>query len=267
MQKIKKLLLGNNPYQRLAALIMLASVIIICLILKPDESVEQETDIVVRNDQESVEESLMNEMPLDVVLISDTDTVQEEELSRVEFPEVQQSESSMPEITPTPEPEVTPTPEPEVTPTPEPKVTPTPEPKVTPTPEPEATPTPEPEATSTPEPNVTPTPEPEATPTPVPEVTPTPHEHSWIFESWYQEPTCSNGGLVIEICGTCGETQVTGGTPTGLHSYTVETPGDCCSEEVVVCLECNHRQKGDKNPENHIDVEDRFCYGCGKETK
>lgn len=104
---------------------------------------------------------------------------------------------------------------------------------------------------------------------PEPEEIPEPevHEHSWIFESFYQEPTCSNGGLVTQICAKCGETQITGGTPTGEHSYEVESEGDCCSAEVVVCTECNFREVREKDPDNHIDVEDGFCYGCGQKTE
>ena len=104
---------------------------------------------------------------------------------------------------------------------------------------------------------------------PEPEEIPEPevHEHSWIFESFYQEPTCSNGGLVTQICAKCGETQITGGTPTGEHSYEVETEGDCCSETVVVCTECNFREVREKDPDKHIDVEDGFCYGCGQQTE
>lgn len=93
------------------------------------------------------------------------------------------------------------------------------------------------------------------------------HEHSWIFESYYQKSTCSNGGLVNQICARCGETQTTGGTPTGEHQFSVETPGDCCSAEVVICSECNHREVREKDPDNHIDEEDGFCYGCGCETE
>lgn len=89
------------------------------------------------------------------------------------------------------------------------------------------------------------------------------HVHSWIFVSYFQEPTCSNGGLITQICAHCGETQITGGTPTGEHDYEVETPGDCCSAEVVVCRECNFREVREKNAQNHVDVEDGFCYGCG----
>lgn len=93
------------------------------------------------------------------------------------------------------------------------------------------------------------------------------HEHNWMFESYYQNPTCSNGGLVTEICVQCGETQITGGVPTGKHSFKVETRGDCCSEEVVACIECNFREVRDKDPKNHIDIEDGFCYGCGQKVE
>ena len=94
-----------------------------------------------------------------------------------------------------------------------------------------------------------------------------PHEHSWSFESYYQEPTCSNGGLVNQICAHCGETKTTTGVPTGDHLYEVEAAGDCCSVEVVICKECNHREVREKNLKNHIDVEDGFCYGCGQKTE
>lgn len=93
------------------------------------------------------------------------------------------------------------------------------------------------------------------------------HEHSWVFEAYYQKPTCSNGGLVTEICAQCGETQITGGTPTGKHTYEVEIPGDCCSEQGVVCTECNYREMREKDSGNHIDVEDGFCYGCGQKVE
>ena len=94
-----------------------------------------------------------------------------------------------------------------------------------------------------------------------------PCTHSWVVESFYQEPTCSNGGLETQVCAHCGETQITGGTPTGKHEFKVETPGDCCSEEVVVCTVCNHREIKEKDQGNHIDVEDGFCYGCGETIK
>jgi len=92
------------------------------------------------------------------------------------------------------------------------------------------------------------------------------HEHSWIFESCYQEPTCSNGGLENQICAHCGETRIVGGTPTGEHDYVVETEGDCCSEEIVRCSVCNARETRGYNMTNHIDVEDGICYGCGQKV-
>ena len=110
------------------------------------------------------------------------------------------------------------------------------------------------------EPGESPDEEPENPPSKEPEVS---CHHSWVFESFYQEPTCGNGGLENQVCAHCGETLVTGGTPTGEHSYCVEVPGDCCSEEVVVCSECNHREIKEKDMGNHMDVEDGFCYGCG----
>lgn len=110
-------------------------------------------------------------------------------------------------------------------------------------------------------------PEPEETPKPTEVPEPEVHEHSWVFESYYQKPTCSNGGLVTQICAHCGETQITGGIPTGEHAYEVETPGDCCSAEVVVCTECNYREVREKDPTNHIDVEEGFCYGCGHKAE
>ena len=96
---------------------------------------------------------------------------------------------------------------------------------------------------------------------------PVQHVHSWIFKSYYQEPTCSNGGLEMQICAHCGETQITNGTPTGKHDFAVEKQADCCSSEVVVCVECNYREIRDKDEQKHIDVEDGFCYGCGHTTE
>lgn len=92
------------------------------------------------------------------------------------------------------------------------------------------------------------------------------HEHSWIFDSYYQAPTCSNGGLVNEVCAHCGKTQTTAGSPTGEHQFIVEIAGDCCSAEIVICSECNYREVREKNAVNHVDVEDGFCYGCGQKT-
>lgn len=97
----------------------------------------------------------------------------------------------------------------------------------------------------------------------VPEPTPAVCTHSWIFDSYFQEPTCSNGGLENQICVHCGETRTIGGTPTEKHDYIVETEGDCYSEEIIRCTVCNNREVRGKNPDNHIDLEDGICYGCG----
>lgn len=294
-KKIKEYFKGKNPYLLASAAIVIVSVCIISMILKDEVSTTKENDMVSSTQQsteesiadtESVKESLEaesseatgevqesetietsveeDEEPTKVVEsepvnIAETQSKPDESVQSTPVPEkkpVQEIESTQenrtePEVTVTPEADPDPKPEPPATP--EPEVVPSEEPSV-----PEEIPVPQP----TPAPEVTPAPE----ITPSPEETPVIHEHSWIFDSWYQEPTCSNGGLVNEICAHCGETQVTGGTPTGKHSYTVESTGDCCSEEVVVCTECNHRQVGEKNPNNHIDVEDGFCYGCGKKT-
>lgn len=294
-KKIKEYFKGKNPYLLASAAIVIVSVCIISMILKDEVSTTKENDMV-SSTQQSTEESIADtesvkesfeaesseatgevqesetietsveedEEPTKVVEsepvnIAETQSKPDESVQSTPVPEkkpVQEIESTQenrtePEVTVTPEADPDPKPEPPATP--EPEVVPSEEPSV-----PEEIPVPQP----TPAPEVTPAPE----ITPSPEETPVIHEHSWIFDSWYQEPTCSNGGLVNEICAHCGETQVTGGTPTGKHSYTVESTGDCCSEEVVVCTECNHRQVGEKNPNNHIDVEDGFCYGCGKKT-
>lgn len=294
-KKIKEYFKGKNPYLLASAAIVVVSVCIISMILKDEVSTTKENDMVSSTkqsteesiaDTESVKESLEAEsseatgelqesetietsveedeeatkvVESEPVNIAETQSKPDESVQSTPVPEkkpVQEIESTQenrtePEVTVTPEADPDPKPEPPATP--EPEVVPSEEPSV-----PEEIPVPQP----TPAPEVTPAPE----ITPSPEELPVIHEHSWIFDSWYQEPTCSNGGLVNEICAHCGETQVTGGTPTGKHSYTVESTGDCCSEEVVVCTECNHRQVGEKNPNNHIDVEDGFCYGCGKKT-
>lgn len=294
-KKIKEYFKGKNPYLLASAAIVIVSVCIISMILKDEVSTTKENDMVSSTkqsteesiaDTESIKEALEAEsseatgelqesetietsveedeeatkvVESEPVNIAETQSKPDESVQSTPVPEkkpVQEIESTQenrtePEVTVTPEADPDPKPEPPATP--EPEVVPSEEPSV-----PEEIPVPQP----TPAPEVTPAPE----ITPSPEETPVIHKHSWIFDSWYQEPTCSNGGLVNEICAHCGETQVTGGTPTGKHSYTVESTGDCCSEEVVVCKECNHRQVGEKNPNNHIDVEDGFCYGCGKKT-
>ena len=261
-KKVKAYFEGKNPYLMASAAIVIVSVVIISLLLKAEMTKRQEADTTSVSTQQSQTESVVEvvnhgesgEQSVSEAFKEEVTEIASKEESESVIPEVPSVPAETPEVIPIPEPETTPevTPTPELTPSPE--ITPMPEP----TPSPEITPTPEPTLS----PEITPAPEPE----PTPEVTPTPHEHSWIFQSWYQEPTCSNGGLVIEICGNCGETQVTGGTPTGKHSYTVESPGDCCSQEVVVCTECNYREIREKDPGNHIDVEDGFCYGCGKKT-
>lgn len=290
-KKIKEYFQGKNPYLLASAAIVIVSIFIISMILKDEVSTEKENDVASRTQQsteesiadtESVQESfeaessevaeevqesvtiepsvqedeeVTNILKSEPVNIAETQSKPVESVQSTTVPEKKpvQEITSTQENTTVPEVTVTPDPQPEPPVTPKPEVIPTEEPSV-----PEEIPVPQP----TPDPEVTPAPE----ITPSPEETPVIHEHSWIFDSWYQEPTCSNGGLVNEICAHCGETQVTGGTPTGKHSYTVESTGDCCSEEVVVCTECNHRQVGEKNPNNHIDVEDGFCYGCGKKT-
>ncbi len=87
--------------------------------------------------------------------------------------------------------------------------------------------------------------------------------HSWIFSSYYQEPTCSSGGLENQLCVHCGAGQTMPGTATGQHVFVTETEGDCCGDEIVICKDCNYREVRGKNPSKHIDVEDGFCYGCG----
>ena len=148
------------------------------------------------------------------------------------------------------------TPAPEVLPEPEEMVS----TEVVPDTQPEEEVPKEPE--KTPEPEAIPEPEEIPEPERIPETEAT-HEHSWMFESVFQEPTCSNGGLENQICAHCGETRTIGGTPTGEHNYVVENTGDCCSEEIVRCSECNAREVRDKDMNNHIDVEDGICYGCG----
>lgn len=111
------------------------------------------------------------------------------------------------------------------------------------------------------------TPQPTSIPEILPEVTKEACTHNWIFTSYFQEPTCGNGGLENQVCAVCGETQTTSGTPTSKHTFVVETPGDCCTEEILRCSACNYREVGSKDTENHMDVEDDFCYGCGQEVK
>jgi hypothetical protein len=279
MQKWKKFLMGDYPHRRITAVLLLLSVVVMCLVIRRDVPDPKKTDVVTDSsetvesvneneselvgdelaDVEETEESSMEGKIEESIPPEDTILKESEEMHASEEPmtesiSVQEviAESSMPpkeESLELPQKPIAPdrTPEPESVETPE------------PVPIPEVTPAPEP----TPVPEETPMPE----STPEPDKTPVSHEHSWSFQDWYQEPTCSNGGLVMEICVHCGETQITGGIPTGEHSYEVETSGDCLSEEVVVCTVCNYREVREKNLSNHIDVEDGFCYGCGKKTE
>ena len=195
---------------------------------------------------ETEESTVEDEVTVEQEPIKDKDVEQESQIATEEakeFPEEDPENEKQPEESKEPEPK-----KPEVVEQPEVR--------------------PEESETVPEEPDITPE-EPDMTPEedePIPEE-PEVHEHSWIFESYYQKPTCSNGGLVNEICAHCGETQITGGTPTGEHFFEVETVGDCCSAEVAVCTECNYREVREKDPANHIDVEDGFCYGCGHSTE
>lgn len=251
-KKIKEYFKGKNPYLIVSAAIVIASMVVICMLLKDEVSAVQETNTV-------------SEV---VVEMQESETLEE-------F--VQESEVSTPEPQNTPVTETTPTPEAVMTPEPErvtepeetvpPEVVPDTQPEdavpqeTGKTSESEVIPAPE----ELPEPDVIP--EPEETPAPEETSEPeAPHEHSWMFESVFQEPTCSNGGLENQICAHCGETRTVGGTPTGEHDYVVENAGDCCSEEIVRCSQCNAREVRDKDMCNHIDVEDGMCYGCGQKV-
>ena len=248
IKKMKEYFKGKNPFLLASAAVVIVSVFIISMILKDEISTGKESDTDAMSTQQSTEESIADTESVQKAFEAESSEVAEEvqESVTIESTSVAESESeNIAETQSNPQQEPSAPQESELAPPEEPAV-------------PEGTPAPQP----------TPTPEeaPMSEATPSPEKTPEAHEHSWIFDSWYQEPTCSNGGLVNEICAHCGETQITGGTPTGKHSYTIESQGDCCSEEVVVCAECNHREVREKDPGNHMDVEDGFCYGCGKET-
>lgn len=299
-KKIREYFKGKNPYLLASTGIVILSVVIISILLKDEMSAGQDVDTATQQsweeivedteqEQESVEtestaavedlEILIDKEESEIAGIIEPEKTEASESEETEPSEIEgtqkEPEDPVTELPATPEPEKTPAPTPEIEAKesavpdeipdtqPEPSVPQEPEmpediTEVEGTPAPEMTPVPE----AVPSPEV----EPKLEPEPSPEELPTSHEHSWIFESWYQEPTCSNGGLVNEICAHCGETQVTGGTPTGNHDLQVETPGDCCSQEVVVCTHCNYREVRETDPSNHIDVEDGFCYGCGKKT-
>ena len=266
LKKVKEYFKGKNPYLMASAAIVIVSMAVICLLLKDEMSAVQETDAV----------DVVSEVVIEVQESEPSEFVQESEVASsvpdsepVSMVETQivstEPVKSTLEPQSTPVTETTPTPEAVITPEPK-KVT---EPEeivsteVVPGTRPEECVPQEPE--KTPEPEVIPEPE----ETPVPEVLPeseAPHEHSWMFESVFQEPTCSNGGLENQVCAHCGETRTVGGTPTGEHNYVVENTGDCCSEEIVRCSECNTRDVREKDMRNHIDVEDGICYGCGQKV-
>ena len=277
MQKWKKILLGDYPHRRITAVLLLLSVVMMCLVIRNDVPEPKETDVVTDNTEtvDSVNESESESVGDEFTDTEETEpslmegeieeSLTSEETIAKEAEEVHGSEEQMTESISVQEviAESSVAPEEESLELPQKPTVPdrTPELESMETSEliPEVTPAPEP----IPVPEETPMPE----STPEPDKTPVPHEHSWSFQDWYQEPTCSNGGLVMEICVHCGETQITGGIPTGEHSYEVETSGDCLSEEVVVCTVCNYREVREKNLSNHIDVEDGFCYGCGQKTE
>ncbi|MBR2038704.1 MAG: hypothetical protein IKA09_13405 [Lachnospiraceae bacterium] len=272
-KKIKEYFKGKNPYLMASAAIVIVSMMVICMILK---SAVQETDAVdvVSEVVIEVQESEPSEFVQDSEVVSqepDSEPVSMVETKILPTEQVQ----STPEPQGTPVTETTPIPEAVITP--EPKKVIEPEeivpPEVVPDTQPEdAVPqgpgtevTDETVAEAEPKPEETPLPE----VTPAPEEIPEPeasHEHSWMFESVFQEPTCSNGGLENQTCAHCGETRTVGGTPTGEHDYVVENVGDCCSEEIVRCSECNTRDVREKDMRNHIDVEDGICYGCGQKV-
>jgi len=294
-KKVKEYFKGKNPFLMASAAIVIVSVAIICLLLKNEFSAGMVLEPVSEDSQVSVEETIVNnekKLGSEEGESSETDTIMQEtvmsELSVLESVEISRESETASNVEIETEREETvsldqeSTPESEITFTPETLSEPEenvileavpdrqPEDIVLQEPEPESADETVAEAESQPE--VMPQPEEK----PLPEVIPepeeipepeAPHEHSWIFESCYQEPTCSNGGLENQICAHCGETRIVGGTPTGEHDYVVETEGDCCSEEIVRCSVCNNREIREKNIANHIDVEDGSCYSCGQKIE
>ena len=269
--KMKKYVKGKNPYFLASYAVVFVSLLVIVFLVRADLPAEEEphTAEVLVEVEESQETGADEELPvetetvIEVVIESTKETVaeenQEENNAEPKQPSEQEIKESFPKKDELPTKESFETVEETVVEEPEEKTE-----KSTELDEPgqmEKQPSEEPEVI------------PEEKTEPVPEDTPKEpeateeHEHSWSFESYYQKPTCSNGGLVNQICALCGETQTTGGTPTGEHLYQVETPGDCCSAEVVICSECNYREVREKDPDNHIDEEDGFCYGCGQKTE
>lgn len=279
MDKIKKYFKGLNPYLVASAAIVGVSALIIFSLVKDSTPQTDKEVIVIEESSVTIEEEALKPIEdlKESVVVEDSyeasedlekqlpETKEEAVPEKIEEQEHIQEVVTIPDVVKEPEEKQ---PESVIKQDAKPKNEPVSEPK-----EPEVVeqpeevpdeeteehpqePTPEPEV-----PNIVPEEE-----EPIPEE-PKVHEHSWIFESYYQSPTCSNGGLVNEICAHCGETQITGGTPTGEHFFEVETVGDCCSAEVVACSECNYREVRGLDPANHIDVEVGFCYGCGHNVK
>lgn len=278
MKKLKTYLKSKNPYLLASVAIVVLSVGMIIAILQDTsaESADQDMDVIV---QENVSELLETE-PQDIQISAESEEMDVIEIGKEEKaePEKEILEStgegaeSASESRREPEPASEPEWSFEQVEEPESEVDPGVIPESTEEIVPESIPeencdeTPEiPPDEDASEPPVTEPEDPIFEPEEVPE--PEVHEHSWIFESFYQEPTCSNGGLENQICAHCGETQTTIGTPTGKHIYEVESPGDCCSAEVIICTECNHREVKEKDTDKHIDEEDGFCYGCGQKAE
>jgi hypothetical protein len=272
--KMKKYVKGKNPYLLASYAVVFVSLLVIVFLVRADLPAEEEpnTAEVLVEVEESQETGADEELPekteavIEVVTESTKETVaeesQEENNAEPEQPSEQEIKESFPKKDELPKKESFETVEETVVE----------EPK-----EPEENPEKPAEPDEPSQMETQPSKEPEVIPEektePVPKDTPKEpevpeeHEHSWIFESYYQKPTCSNGGLVNQICAHCGETQTTVGTPTGEHQFKVETPGDCCNVEVIICSECNHREVREKDPDKHIDEEDGFCYGCGQKTE
>lgn len=272
--KMKKYIKGKNPYLLASYAVVFVSLLVIVFLVRADLPAEEEpnTAEVLVEVEESQETGADEELPekteavIEVVTESTKETVaeesQEENNTEPEQPSEQEIKESFPKKDELPKKESFETVEETVVE----------EPK-----EPEENPEKPAEPDEPSQMETQPSKEPEVIPEektePVPKDTPKEpevpeeHEHSWIFESYYQKPTCSNGGLVNQICAHCGETQTTVGTPTGEHQFKVETPGDCCNVEVIICSECNHRKVREKDLDKHIDEEDGFCYGCGKKTE
>ena len=259
--KIKEYLRSKNPYLLASAAIVIVSVGIIIALLQesPAEGCDQDVISVVvesegtddvETEKEEKEESA-NEALETAGEEAETESDSESSSEPEQYSETEESCEPVKEPDGEVEPKETSESTEEMTPEESPEKVPAGESQEPPETDSEEVVVPEPEET------------PEPSEVPEPEV----HEHSWIFESYYQNPTCSNGGLVTQICAHCGETQITGGIPTGEHTYEVETVGDCCSAEVMVCTECNFREVREKDPTNHIDVEDGFCYGCGHKAE